>query len=533
MADYSKHLNVKSTPQSQPIPGKKMIANRGGGYGFQITPEQQLLRFLILGSAGGTYYAGEREMTVENAANIIEMIKTPDMGKTVVQTILDVSVAGSAPKNDPAIFSLALACVHGDANTKHAAYNAISKVCRTGTHLFSFCQAVRSISDGFLGRGLKKGVSRFYTDRTTDGLAYQLIKYRQRDGWTHRDVLRLAHPKAPTLEHNMILKYAVGKGDGTEHRTLSGFELLQHTTDAKIAASLITDYKLPREAVPTTLLGNKLVWEALLQEMPLTALIRNLGKMTNINLLANDLSASTKFVVDKLTDAAALKKARVHPLTLLTAIKIYGHGAGDKGSLTWSPIRAINDALDDAFYASFGNIEPTGKNTMLALDVSGSMMMSCSKIAGSPLHAAEAAAALAMVTARTEQKFAIMAFSNTFIPLNISKKASFADAMKIVTGLPFSSTDCALPMIYAGAHKLDVDTFVVLTDNETNFGRVHPYQALKTYRQVCGKAAKLAVMGMTATDFSIADPIDSGTLDLVGFDSASPQILSAFSRGEV
>lgn len=37
------------------------------------------------------------------------------------------------------------------------------------------------------------------------------------------------------------------------------------------------------------------------------------------------------------------------------------------------PSRQVVDALDAAFYASFGTVEPAGKSTMLALDVSGSM----------------------------------------------------------------------------------------------------------------------------------------------------------------
>jgi 60 kDa SS-A/Ro ribonucleoprotein len=38
---------------------------------------------------------------------------------------------------------------------------------------------------------------------------------------------------------------------------------------------------------------------------------------------------------------------------------------------------------------------------------------------------------------------------------------------------------------------------------------------------------------MTATEFSIADPGDAGQLDVVGFDTGTPDLISAFSRGEV
>ena len=55
------------------------------------------------------------------------------------------------------------------------------------------------------------------------------------------------------------------------------------------------------------------------------------------------------------------------------AQKIYAQGHGDKGALKWSPVSAIVDALDAAFYATFSNVEPCSKPVLLALDVSGSM----------------------------------------------------------------------------------------------------------------------------------------------------------------
>lgn len=46
-------------------------------------------------------------------------------------------------------------------------------------------------------------------------------------------------------------------------------------------------------------------------------------------------------------------------------------------------------------------------------------------------------------------------------------------------------TDCALPMIYAKQKKLKIDVFIVYTDSETWFGKIHPTEALKQYRRVC------------------------------------------------
>jgi 60 kDa SS-A/Ro ribonucleoprotein len=86
-------------------------------------------------------------------------------------------------------------------------------------------------------------------------------------------------------------------------------------------------------------------------------------------------------------------------------------------------------------------------------------------------------------------------------------------------------------MIYARKRKIDVDTFVVYTDSETWAGDVHPAEALRDYRRASGIDARLVVVGMVSNGFSIADPNDPGMLDVVGFDTATPQLISDFARG--
>ena len=79
---------------------------------------------------------------------------------------------------------------------------------------------------------------------------------------------------------------------------------------------------------------------------------------------------------------------------------------------------------------------------------------------------------------------------------------------------------------------LYVDAFVVYTDSET--GGHNPSGVLRQYRAKQGKAnAKLAVVAMIANWYSIADPNDAGTIDLVGFDSATPQLLAEFIAGRI
>jgi 60 kDa SS-A/Ro ribonucleoprotein len=306
---------------------------------------------------------------------------------------------------------------------------------------------------------------------------------------------------------------------------------------------LIRDYQLPHECVPNDAKGDAKVWEAMLPSMGITAIIRNLGKMTSVGLLT-PLGDFTKIVCDRLRDVKLLKAGRVHPLAILVASQIYAQGHGDKGSLTWTPVHQILAALNDAFYLAFKTIEPTNKRWMLALDVSGSMGMS--RIAGmSGITPRVGSAAMALVTAATEKQHEFVAFTSGNYPSmhsrthrlgsGISPLAIFPgdrldEVVEKISDIPFGGTDCALPMIHARENQIPVDCFVVYTDSETWHGAVHPHRALQDYRQKMGIGAKLIVVGMVANEFTIADPSDAGMLDVVGFDSAVPQVMADFVR---
>jgi 60 kDa SS-A/Ro ribonucleoprotein len=88
-------------------------------------------------------------------------------------------------------------------------------------------------------------------------------------------------------------------------------------------------------------------------------------------------------------------------------------------------------------------------------------------------------------------------------------------------------------MIYAKNAKMDIDTFTVWTDNETWAGNIKPSQALAQYRQHRNIPARLAVVGLAASAFTIADPKDKGMMDFVGFDASAPRVMADFSAGRI
>jgi len=173
-------------------------------------------------------------------------------------------------------------------------------------------------------------------------------------------------------------------------------------------------------------------------------------------------------------------------------------------------------------------VQPTGKRLLIAVDVSGSMDVGT--VAGTPLSPRVAAAAQALVFARCEQDHYIHGFSGSFERLNISPQMRLDDVIRTTEtmGRRMMSTDCALPIVHALTAGWDVDAFVIITDNETWAGPIHPVQALADYRRKRVAGAKLVVVAMTSGGFSIADPDDAGMMDVVGFDAAVPELVRNF-----
>lgn len=579
MGKYASHVVNPRTPQSKKAKSGQ-VKNSAGGYVFQVDDWTRLNRFLILGNEGGSYYVSENEMSLDNY-DVIKRCLALDSKRTV-DTIVQISDEGRGIKNTPAVFALAVCSVFGDQQTKSYANKVMPKVARYSTDLFSWVDAVNILKEGRKGKGMLRAIGRWYTEKDANNLAYQICKYPSRSigghKWGHADLLRLARispPAAngkpakggkaltlPSDDHDVLLKYAVhgvtsvqeveeraklaestGKAQekaGITPDQLEGLkdtplkyvyahELCKKATTAKKVVAVIKKYKVSRESVAPNLRNDKEVQKALLPSMPMTALIRNLGGMTASGLL-KPLSDETALVIDKITNKENLKKGRIHPMSVLLAMKVYEQGRGMRTS--WTPVPQIIDALEDSFYAAFNYVEPTGKKYLFGIDISGSM--DWHKLSEKvPMTAAECAAAVALTIARTEKNYQMMAFSNTFKKLDITAKDRLGIVLRKTSGMTFGGTDVSLPMQYASKHELDVDAFVVLTDNETWCGGVHPFQALKSYRKNFNKNAKLVVMAFTATKFSVADPSDAGMMDIAGMDSNVPKILSDFVSGKL
>lgn len=537
--DFTQHVRLREnpaslTPQSAPLPGREaeQAVNHAGGYVFRADDWMYLDRFLILGSTG-TYYVGARELTRE-AADVVARCLAADPIRTVVK-IVEISESGRAPRVDQCLFALAMAMTahySPEPGARAEARRAFPRVVRTASHLAQWCHYSKALRGR--GRAWNRAVGDWFAGREPMALAYQVAKYANRNGWTPRDLLRLTHPRASSDDHNLVMRWAVGKdvdltADSDAARYLSAIETVKTTESKADVLRLIVDHRLTHEVIPSTWLGDADVWGALLTNMPMTAMVRNLGRMTANGLIA-PLSDAAGVVTGRLRDADRISRARVHPISLLAALKVYSAGRGVRGGLKWEPNARIVDALNDAFYGAFVSLTPTGKRQIIGVDVSGSMGIPA--IGVDFMSAAEAAAAMALITVAADpDTTVVVAFNTEARPITITPRMRLDDVMALTRAN--GGTDCDATVRWAEKNGIAADAIVVVTDTETWAGPRHVASGLAAYRGKYGEGVRAVSMSTALSAWSLGDPTDTNFLNVVGFDTAAPGLVADFVAGRL
>lgn len=514
---------INKTPQTElPVGHQDMLKNNAGGYGFKITPQQLLERFLLIGTEGGTFYVKETKLTVDNARMIIDYIKTN--GKEVVNTVVTFANENRAPKADTLVFVLTLAMTYGNEETKAAAYKAIPLVCKTSTQLFMLVRDIQNLRGW--SRGLRTGVAKFYTDKTIEKIAYQLVKYRQREGFTHRDVLRLCHAAPKSREMDLLFKYAVGKLSASETGSvlIDNFDVAMKTEDVGTLVDAIKAGKLTWEMVPTSKLNDPRVLGTLLETMPLVALIRNLNRFALAGMTDshNDV---VKTIIGKFSSDELVKKSGIHPVNVVNYLLTYSRGYGFRGSQAWTPNQRIVDALENMFYMAIDAKKGTGKNILVGVDNSGSMR---NLINNSAMNATQFANVLALTMLKTEPNSEVIAFNTKRETFPLGARSSLTEALR--QPLIGGATDCAVPIVHALEKKTKYDAIIILTDNESWAGKQHGFQALEYYRAKVNPNVKIVEVASVSTPNSTFPSDDRNLLRVVGFDASVLDLIEEFLK---
>ncbi len=474
------------TPQTQPARGyeEQQKRNLAGGYSFLVAEEFRLRRFLLLGTEAGSYYQSPEALTRDNVAFVSEMIKRNSA--TVLEIVRDHIKRRWYLRPYAIFFTLVLLTEAAEPEVRKGAWDALLEVATTPFNLFRILGYIRAVRG--TGRSVRKFIQRWYLSREADKLAYQLFKYRQRDGWSHRDALLIGHVKAEDEKVNAILRNIVEVNKGNRKLTeidegLSRFtdglrELYRainvkeneeyFTSDndasAEKIAKIVAEYRLTWDVVPTEYLNSPVLWKTLIDNglLPVEAGLRQVGRLTKLDIKRKYVDA----VLDKVEKN--LERFRFYQI-------FYAYLALRNGD------KKVRKRLEKWLASYFEKVSGTDKYRLLvAVDSSGSMTwgtnVGTKEGTVSAYHYALVFAGY--LAARYGADF--LEFDTQLHRIGKAPK-NLGEALE--RNPDGGGTDVALPFKYALGKRKYYDAIVVFTDSETWAGWSHPIEVIDAYRK--------------------------------------------------
>ncbi|MEB3279576.1 MAG: TROVE domain-containing protein [Lyngbya sp.] len=531
---YNFFVSQNQTPQHQPLPGRQaeMTQGRSGGWMFKADIWQILRRCLLIGTANGAYYAGKHELTQEFVDTI--QLAIEDNSRRVADEICYAS-DGRSINNSAPILALVLLSMGETPEAKLVFTEIFPQVVRTGSHFYEWLSYTKALR-GF-GKIVREAGKAWLSNQDVKALAYQLLKYQQRQGFSNRDALRLFHVKPPTEDHNLLFNWVMNGWDelpsGIPSEALKQiwwYEWLKRHPDQTHKA--ISQGHLTHEMAAPVGKMDKRAWQLLFNEMPIGAMLRNLGSLTELRILTPKERKNIKRVSQVLNNREHLKKGRIHPIDVLKALKTYQSGGSlGKSQKTWTVVPQIVHILEKAVELSFDVVEPTNKVFLHAVDISGSM--SWNTVSSIGLTCCEIATVMALVTAKAEKNYVIRGFSTEFIDLGITAKDSFKTAMTKASNQNFGGTDASVAYNWMIRHKFKADMICFWTDNETWAGTKHTSRALAEYRQKINPNIKAVYVTLAPYNITLVDPKDCNSWDIAGFDPGTPRLIQMLATGDI
>lgn len=529
-ADEMKNQGIK-TPQTKPF-GGATFKNEAGGYNFPTDVFENLKRFLILGADTQTFYVNK----ATQIDRFLDTVKEAVDADPLAVISLAVHASENAPRIGPAIFALAVATTSKDEQARSAALRSIPDVCRIPTHYFIMARYIRKL------RGWSPQVSRafneYYLKTPHSKLAFHAIKYKQREGFSHRDLLRLCHPKAPDKDRNDIFKFMVSgdlpdEFDPDIFSYIVGSKLIFEEESLQKALGLIKKYRLTEEMIPDRFKTRE-VWGVLAPNMGQQAFLRNIVRMASHKYLDVGMWGSEGLAVflDKFSDQH-IKRSRLHPIDFLKAYAAYqgGEFEGLGNNYEFNVHPKIKSTLWNGIYKSIGNVKPTGKTLCLAYDHSGSMEFPVD-FAGVTMAPSIMQVILGQLYTKTEANTFSVSFGTSLMKQAFDENSSF-DEISNAIPKKGEGTDCALPVKYLLQNNIMVDALIEFTDQMSWFGKGHTQAWIEEYRDRMNPDFRFVVFQMAPYESSIVDPKDPKSLGVVGLDASAFDLVSSFIRGEL
>jgi len=476
--------------------------NREGYPAWEDSVEQQFVQTLLTNTFGKTFYVDQKGMVSEATALHDKMVQTdPEFLAKAIVYARNKGYMRSQP-----VYGLAkLIAYKGEsaevARRRALAAEVFGKVIQTPNDLRDFITLSASLGCKLSGRRIKTMIHQWLSSQMSE---YWAIKYGSagHPGMSLRHILRHFHPG-----HTELFRYLRSKKGGFEVNLealpqIRAFEALKvaQTDEEKIKA--ITEGRLPHEVATSFAGASKAVWDAIVPQLPIFALVRNLATLERHGVL----DSHRDLIKGKLSNPDVIAKSKMLPFRFLTA--------SEKISSSWA-----TDALRDALELSFVNVPAIEGRTAVFLDISVSMSGDFLKVAA--LFAVS-------IMKQTNLNGRLITFNQHAHDIQVSARDSIlTQASKI---RPDGATDVSAPMRRLLEQKDKVDTIVLITDEQQNTGTPF-YDVLMQYRKTVNPHVKTFLVNVSPYRNAVVNPNDPQVFYIYGWSDQVLNFLSLASQG--
>lgn len=458
----------------------------------------------------------------------------------------------------PVAYVLAKCARHSDREISQQAYRLLPEICKTPSHLFLFhfyCKQALHLNGW--PRSHRKAIAAWYTENKqyredVVHLARHITKYGRRHGISQKKMIKSSHPKPPNVKFDFVFRYVT--------RGLRSTNVKFSTTDSKKDMSddcegfirdynaiksedvqegflidIIKKWRLSWEHVPATFLRSVEVWRAILlnTQMPVTAMIRNLVRMTILGLLQPGSYEENVFCT-RLENSSILEQANIHPFHVLTALSAYRKGSQksrEGEDIQWD----VNERVVQALLEAILKIHPvphSNKRLLVAIDTTSEM---AKNIGSSWVTIKMAAATLAFQIHCSSPRSKVVTFSTTTQDLCFQVNGSVLDIENALEEINQSTENndviFSVPFAHARQNQDLYDGIILLTSEIDTDNAATIRESFLEYRQQRNTQAKCVVITYRQSKH-VGLEEDLNILDIEGADACAAKEIIEFISDE-
>jgi 60 kDa SS-A/Ro ribonucleoprotein len=480
-------------------------ANEAGGLAYQRSAEQALALYAATGCLNGTYYAGGEEQLAQ-ALLLAAQVEPVFVAKTAVH-----ARRVSHMKDMPALLLASLSLRDGELFAK-----AFGHVVDSGRMLRNVVQILRSgrVGRKSLGSRPKRLVREWIQAASSDVLINAAVGNQP----SLADLIRMVHPKPANAEREALYAWIVGRpyAEAALPAKLQGYEAFKREAGAEVPDMPFLYFtSLPLSAAHWQSIARNASWQTL--RMNLNHFGRH-GVFEDQGLLHE--------LVAKLTDAAAIAKARVFPYQLLMA---YRAGADLPD--------AIRGALHEAMEVATRQVPVIAGKLVVAVDVSGSMASPVTghrKGATSAVRCVDAAALFAASLLRSNPQARVLPFDTQVRSLRLEPRDTVMTQATQLAALCGGGTSVSAPLVQLNREQAQVDLLVLVSDNEswrdTRAGGAT--ETMRQWAQIKARCPQAKLVCIDLQPVATSQAVErEDVLHVGGFSDAVFEVVAAFAAG--